>query len=226
MPKYCHSSKTARHCLPCFQRCPALPAGPAAPPRTRFPRVPTAGFPLRNDNLTNFGYVGNGDGQSTPEQYNAFHADDPSNSDPIMPGMTTYFRWVAPAAGSAERLVCLLAADGNQMLLPCRHSPLLCRNVETGKFCRLAAVPAQLALQLGAPKACATQSMLCDLNSPADATVFTYTGAGLKYNGVPLVQTPSRTLVLSSDPACSIPGGDQMGFPPAALARKLPASRC
>ncbi len=50
------------------------------------------GFPLRNDNLTNFAYVGNDDGKSPPEQYNAFHADQPSNSNPILPGMTTYFR--------------------------------------------------------------------------------------------------------------------------------------
>jgi hypothetical protein len=106
----------------------------------------------------------------------------------------------------------------------CSATPLLCaqhrRNVATGKFCRLAPVPAALAPQLGAPEACATQGMLCDLDSPAESTIFTYTGTGLKFNGVPLVETPSRTLVLSGDPACSIPGGDQMGFPPANLTRK------
>ncbi len=53
---------------------------------------PLQGFPLRNDNLTNFAYVGNDDGKSPPEQYNAFHADQPSNGNPILPGMTTYFR--------------------------------------------------------------------------------------------------------------------------------------
>jgi hypothetical protein len=35
---------------------------------------------------------------------------------------------------------------------------------------------------------------------------------------VPLVASPpSNTLVLSADPACTVPGGNQLTFPPAEL---------
>jgi hypothetical protein len=57
--------------------------------------------------------------------------------------------------------------------------------------------------------------MLCDQDDASDATVLTYTGLGLAYIGVLLVQQPvTSTLVLSSDPACSVPGGDRFTFPP------------
>jgi hypothetical protein len=48
--------------------------------------------------------------------------------------------------------------------------------------------------------------------------VLTYTGSGLSFNGVPLVVLPpSMTLVLSADPACTVPGGDKLTLPPASL---------
>lgn len=65
---------------------------------------------------------------------------------------------------------------------------------------------------------CATQGVLCDQTSPANATILTYTGSGLSYQGVPLVQSPTTgTLRLSADPLCTVPGGDKLSFPPAAL---------
>ena len=91
--------------------------------------------------------------------------------------------------------------------------------MHTGKFCRLQPFPSGL-LSLS-PASCATQGVICDLTTAADATIFTYTGHGLQYNGVPLVQTPgSRTLVLSSDPACQAPDGDSFSFPLVALQRE------
>jgi hypothetical protein len=119
---------------------------------------------------------------------------------------------------------------------------------QTGKYCRLAQLPSTYPLNrpvtqtssskssktassksskssktasrglLQVPSSCATQGVLCDLDSPTGATILTYTGYGMSYNGVPLVQSPnSKTLLLSSDPACTVPGGEQMTFPPANL---------
>jgi hypothetical protein len=50
----------------------------------------------------------------------------------------------------------------------------------------------------------------------------TYTGSGLAYNGVPLVETaPSGTLVLTSDPSCATADGTTMTFPLATLCEQL-----
>jgi hypothetical protein len=71
---------------------------------------------------------------------------------------------------------------------------------------------------LQVPSSCATQGVICDQDTIATASILTYTGNGLAYNGVPLVQSPvSKTLLLSSDPACTVPGGDKITFPPAIL---------
>ena len=114
---------------------------------------------------------------------------------------------------------------------------LCCLQAQTGKYCRLAQLPSTYPLNrpvtqtssfkssksasrglLQVPSSCATQGVLCDLDSPTGATILTYTGYGMSYNGVPLVQSPnSKTLLLSSDPACTVPGGEQMTFPPANL---------
>jgi hypothetical protein len=105
---------------------------------------------------------------------------------------------------------------------PCRS---YFKNAHTGKFCRLQPFPSGL-LSLS-PASCATQGVICDLTTAADATIFTYTGHGLQYNGVPLVQTPgSRTLVLSSNPACQAPDGDSFSFPLVALQRECLALGC
>ena len=83
------------------------------------------------------------------------------------------------------------------------------KNVQTGLYCRLAPYPA------GGSNTCLTEGVLCDKSKVEDATVITYTGTGLSYNGVPLVQTPiTNTLVLSSDPTCKVPSGELIYFPP------------
>ena len=63
--------------------------------------------------------------------------------------------------------------------------------------------------------------MICDQPDAASATALTYTGNGLSYNGVPLVQAPDTgVLTASSDPACQSPGGGVMTFPKGKNSRK------
>jgi hypothetical protein len=157
---------------------------------------------VRTDNLTNFAYVGPNDGkQQPPEVFWAFHPSNPADPSPIDPGETAQFR-----------------------------------NAQTGKYCRIAQLPAGYILSqpvsaldteassagarhlLQTPTSCATQGIVCDLDTIAGATILTYTGSGLSFNGVPLVQSPvSKTLLLSANPACTAPGGDRITFPPAIL---------
>ncbi len=74
-------------------------------------------------------------------------------------------------------------------------------------------------LQLAA--SCVTQGLLCDQATSAGASSLTYTSSGLSFNGVPLVVSPgSKTLLLSADPACTVPGGDQLAVEP------VPVSEC
>ena len=130
------------------------------------------GYPVRNDNVTNFAYVGNGTGKTPPEMYTAYHPGNERNPKPINANETT-----------------------------------ILKNLETGKYCRLAPMTPQ--------GGCNTQGMLCDQSTSASATILTYTGMGLAYNGTPLVQLPgSGTLVLRTDPKCGVPGGDKLTFPP------------
>jgi hypothetical protein len=164
---------------------------------------------VRNDNLTNLAYVGRGDGSTSPEQYLAFRPDAPGSTTAATPGET-----------------------------------VILRNLQTGLFCRLVPVPAAYPLsvpgasrrnralgpppaaQIGlkaVPASCATLGVVCDQPTAVTATVLTYTGFGLSYEGVPLVQTPgSRTLVLSSSPDCTTPGGGQLSFPLAPASRAPP----
>ncbi len=157
--------------------CGLFPAAPL-PPLT--PLVPLnllngTGYPVRNDNVTNYAYVGKGDGKTPPEMYIAYRPGRLDSPDPIMAGETTIFK-----------------------------------NIETGLWCRLAPFSPQAT--------CRIQGMLCDQSSPSGATILTYTGTGLAFQGTPLVQQPvTGTLVLSSDPSCREPGGDKFTFPPAPL---------
>ncbi len=159
---------------------PPPPASPSLQPIVPINVLDKDGNPVRNDNLTNFAYVGPNDGQQqAPEIYSAHHPANPSSTTPIQPGETTYLR-----------------------------------NLQTGKYCRLAT----LAGITVSPSTCSTQGVLCDQDTTAAATILTYTGSGLSYNGVPLVQVaPSKTLVLTADPACTVPGGDTLTFPLATL---------
>ncbi len=136
---------------------------------------------MRNDNLTNFAYVGTGIGITPPEQYVAYRPANNIDPTPIQPGETTIFK-----------------------------------NQETRKWCRLAPFTPSTT--------CLTQGMLCDQDSPGTATVFTYTGTGLQVGGVPMVQEATTgSLVLTSEPTCSDPGGEKLVFPPG---RPLPYCCC
>lgn len=75
----------------------------------------------------------------------------------------------------------------------------LLKNHATSKFCRLAL--GQVVGRRGGGSrqvaSCGSQGMVCDQDSAAGATVLTYTGAGLSYDGVALTVLPgSGTLVL------------------------------
>ncbi len=139
---------------------------------------------MRNDNLTNFAYVGPQDGQQQPpELYTAFRPSSPADPTPIQPGETA------------------------QLM-----------NQQTGKYCRVERFPAGYI----SPTTCNTQGIICDQDTLTTATILTYTGYGISYNGVPLVQVPpSNTLVLSADPACTVVNGDKFTFPPAVLCELL-----
>jgi hypothetical protein len=185
---------TLAKCI-CAAAAPPPPTGPPLQPIVPINLLDQNGFPVRNDNLTNFAYVGPNDGrQQPPEIYSAFRPANPSDPTPIPPGETAQLR-----------------------------------NQQTGKYCRLAQLPTGYPLYtritssskrglLQVPGSCNTQGVLCDQDTIATATILTYTGYGMSYNGVPLVQSPgSKTLLLTADPACTTPGGDRMTFPPAIL---------
>ena len=115
--------------------------------------VDPSGNPVRNDNLTNYAYVGSGNGTTPPEMFLAYHAGNTSDKNPIEPGQTT-----------------------------------LLQNAETGMWCQLRPLPSNTS-QIG---------MICDQPTSATATVMTYTGDGLAYNGERLVATggPGTPLLL------------------------------
>ncbi len=125
--------------------------------------VAPSGYPVRNDNLTNYAYVGGGSGTTPPEQYLAYHADNTGDRSPIEPGQT-----------------------------------LRLQSAETGMWCQLRPLPSN-ATQIG---------MICDQLSPDTATVMTYTGDGLSYNGVRLVATggPGTTLLLENTTTTPVVG--------------------
>ncbi len=97
------------------------------------------------------------------------------------------------------------------------------RNLQTGKWCRLATLTADVLV----PKSCGDQGILCDQDSPSSATVLTYTGTGMSYNGVPLVPVPpSSTLVLLLGSSCAPPGSEQLTFPSATMREPPIAGAC
>ena len=74
---------------------------------------------------------------------------------------------------------------------------------------------------------CTGPTMICDQPDAASATALTYTGNGLSYNGVPLVQAPDTgVLTASSDPACQSPGGGVMTFPKGKPSAKIVGGMC
>ena len=151
---------------------PAL-TGPPIPPDTPLKILAPTGNPVRNDNLTNYAYVGNGNGTTPPELYLAYHAGDLGDRNPIQPGQTTKLQ-----------------------------------NEQTGMWCQLRSLPSN-ATQIG---------MICDQPTPDTATVMTYTGDGLAYNGVQLVAPggPGTTLQLANTTLTPVvgPTADNLTFVP------------
>jgi hypothetical protein len=169
----CSSHQVVAACERCCAWC--ADPDPDLPPITPINIIGKYGYPVRNDNITNFGYVGKGNGSTSPETYYATRPGDPTSTDPIKPGESTVFK-----------------------------------NEQTGLYCRLAPYGAS-----GPSVTCPGQGMLCDQASPSTATVLTYTGTGVAYNGVSLSQEPGTgTLVLSSSASCQ--GPDTFTFPPSA----------
>ncbi len=64
---------------------------------------------------------------------------------------------------------------------------------------------------------CAPQGLKCDLpSSAAGAAQLTFTGAGLSYQSIPLVQVPtSRLLIYSTSSACTNSSSSKLSFSPA-----------
>jgi hypothetical protein len=83
----------------------------------------------------------------------------------------------------------------------------LLQNLQTGMYCQLRSMPTN-ATQLG---------MFCDQPTPATATIMTYTGSGLTYDGIPLVASgPGAPLLLANTTAIAPgPRDDNLSFPPA-----------
>jgi hypothetical protein len=112
---------------------------------------------------------------------------------------------------------------------------LVLKSLQTGLYCRLATAtvgvlrsPARGTTPKGtAPDRCATKGLVCDQPSFEAAFPFTYTGTGLQYQGVPLVQAPvTGVMLLTSDAACATAAGAAFTFPvaPAAAPAREPAA--
>jgi hypothetical protein len=77
------------------------------------------------------------------------------------------------------------------------YTTTVLQSVQTGLYCRLAPLPSNTT-QIG---------MVCDQASASTATVLTYTGDGLSYNGIDLVATgPGQPLLLENTTASPVPG--------------------
>jgi hypothetical protein len=77
--------------------------------------TPTNGY-VRNDNVSNYAYVGNGTGSSSPEQYLAFHAGNLTDTSAIDPFETAVLKNV-------------------QTGLWCRLAPLPSNSTQIGMIC-------------------------------------------------------------------------------------------
>jgi hypothetical protein len=140
-----------------------------------------------------------------------------ASGNPVRNDNTTSFAYVGPNDGAQQPPEVYTAFRPANPSDPTPIQPgetTQLRNTQTGLYCRLDALPAGLV----SPSTCNTQGVICDQPTIATATILTYTGSGMSYNGVPLVETaPTGTLVLSADPACAVVNGSTLSFPPAAL---------
>jgi hypothetical protein len=207
------------------------PPGPPITPIIPINLLDQNGFPVRNDNTTNFAYVGPNDGKQQVGRSQGRQNDGmPCPSlccaisycmqarPPIHTYLTTPCRVALPFPYPQQAPEVYHAYHPSNPADPSPIDPgetAQLKNAQTGKFCRIAQLPASY---ISSPTTCNTQGVICDQDTIASASILTYTGNGMSYNGVPLVQVPpSNTLLLSSDPACTVPGGDKITFPPAVL---------
>jgi hypothetical protein len=98
------------------------------------------------------------------------------------------------------------------------YETAILRNVQTGLYCQLRPLPSN-ATQIG---------MICDQPTPATATIMTYTGDGLSYNGNALVSAgPGQPLLLKNTSSVPVPGptADNLTFVPAVHPPPPPASK-
>jgi hypothetical protein len=79
------------------------------------------------------------------------------------------------------------------------------KNTATGMYCQLRGMPTNQT----------QMAMYCDQPTPATATVMTYTGDGLAYQGVPLVSTgPGQPLLLANTTSSPVgPTAGSLTFP-------------
>jgi hypothetical protein len=142
------------------------------------------------------------------------------DGNPVRNDNSNNFAYVGPNDGKQDPPETYIASRPGDPTSPTPIQPgetAQLRSAQTGKYCRLAQLPAGYV----SPATCNTQGILCDQDSLATATILTYTGTGMSYSGVPLVVLPpSMTLVLSADPACTVPDGDKLTFPPALLSER------
>ena len=83
------------------------------------------------------------------------------------------------------------------------YESMLLQSVETGLWCQLRALPSN-GSRIG---------MICDQPTPGTATVMTYTGSGLSYNGIDLVASaPGQPLLLENTTSAPVAGGSVDGL--------------
>ena len=188
------------------------PSGPPLQPLVPLTILDASGNPVRSDNASSFAYVGPNDGVTQPpELFTAYNPTNPTSTTPIQPGQTTQLR------NTHTGLYCRLAqlpstypvSKAKLFRVSQRQPPPLGRIKKAPRTTRNASMQQT-------STSCNTQGIICDQPTVATATVLTYTGSGMSFNGTPLVQsTGSKTLILSSDPACTVPNGGILSLPPA-----------
>jgi hypothetical protein len=105
---------------------PAAAISPPLFPKTAINIIDPEGHPLRNDNVTNFGYVGDGDGLTPPEQYVCYHPFDTNDPTPINAGEETQFINVNTG------LWCRLAPYTSKSNTICSTQAMLCDQSSMG----------------------------------------------------------------------------------------------
>ena len=199
-----------------------MPAGSSVPVATPLRITDASGSPLRVDNATSFAHVGpSAAAAQASELYTATRPSGTTDAVPIQLGEALLLK--NAQTGQLCRLAPLPA--GYLLHAPVTSVTALSQAPPPNKSSGVIKIIGRGLLQQAASCA-ATQGLLCDQASSAGASNLTYTGSGLAFNGVPLVVSPgSKTLLLSADPACTVPGGDQLAIEPVSESRAWCSAR-